>query len=399
MMKKTTVLMLVFGLLALNSCKDQKEELINSGTLNEKALSSVSGKHSEGFTPPSRLHGKMRHNVRSFGAVGDGIHDDTNAFQAAIDSLPEDGGTVFVPPGTYLINGDVRDVKKKLVPGHAIRLRSKMHLEIHKNAILKAKPTDAQQCYVIYAYRVDDVQISGGKIIGERDQHLTTTGEFGHGIKLEGCNRVTINDMHISNFWGDGICIGAASAPGGVEITGNDMVIDNIISTGNRRQGLSIGAANNVQVWDSEFSNTEGTAPQCGIDIEPDLGSSTNNVIIENCSFFNNQGHGLNLWNRVSNVSIKYCQIQGNKHAGIFNNAPFKTYIAFNEIHNNTNSAVSINDGVDDMTVDQNIFYQNNRKPARDSTLQITGVSSETAKDVLIRPGAKKVKVGTNTYK
>src|SRR4030043_2310539 len=35
--------------------------------------------------------------VTDFGAVGDGMHDDTAAFQSAIDSLADTGGTVLVP--------------------------------------------------------------------------------------------------------------------------------------------------------------------------------------------------------------------------------------------------------------------------------------------------------------
>lgn len=41
-------------------------------------------------------------NVRSFRAVGDGIHDDTPAFMAAIACLPE-YGTLIVPEGAYLL--------------------------------------------------------------------------------------------------------------------------------------------------------------------------------------------------------------------------------------------------------------------------------------------------------
>jgi hypothetical protein len=41
--------------------------------------------------------------VKAFGAVGDGITDDSAAIQAAVDSLATGAGTVFFPPGTYLI--------------------------------------------------------------------------------------------------------------------------------------------------------------------------------------------------------------------------------------------------------------------------------------------------------
>lgn len=39
-------------------------------------------------------------NVRDFGAVGDGKHDDTMALQAAINSVPKNG-TLIIPEGTY----------------------------------------------------------------------------------------------------------------------------------------------------------------------------------------------------------------------------------------------------------------------------------------------------------
>jgi hypothetical protein len=45
--------------------------------------------------------------VRDFGAVGNGITDDTAAVQAAIESLAETGGVVFFPVGKYLINGQI----------------------------------------------------------------------------------------------------------------------------------------------------------------------------------------------------------------------------------------------------------------------------------------------------
>lgn len=42
-------------------------------------------------------------NVKAFGALGDGATDDTAAIQAAIDSLSATGGSIYVPPGDYLV--------------------------------------------------------------------------------------------------------------------------------------------------------------------------------------------------------------------------------------------------------------------------------------------------------
>lgn len=48
-------------------------------------------------------------NVRDYGAVGDGVTDDTAAFQAAFAALPTYGGTVLVPPasGHYVLTANV----------------------------------------------------------------------------------------------------------------------------------------------------------------------------------------------------------------------------------------------------------------------------------------------------
>jgi hypothetical protein len=43
-------------------------------------------------------------NVLDFGAVGDGVTDDTVAIQAAIDSLSPLGGTLWIPKGAYIVS-------------------------------------------------------------------------------------------------------------------------------------------------------------------------------------------------------------------------------------------------------------------------------------------------------
>lgn len=60
-------------------------------------------------TTPRVQHVDARHefNAHSFGAAGNGIHDDTAAIQRAIDRAGEQGGTVFLPAGQYRIDGSL----------------------------------------------------------------------------------------------------------------------------------------------------------------------------------------------------------------------------------------------------------------------------------------------------
>ena len=55
------------------------------------------------------VQAKLRESVsvKDFGAVGDGVTDDTVAIQAAINSFPSGQGTIFFPKGIYLVTSTI----------------------------------------------------------------------------------------------------------------------------------------------------------------------------------------------------------------------------------------------------------------------------------------------------
>lgn len=301
---------------------------------------------------PSRARGSARIDVREHGVRGNGSHDDTDAFQQAVDALPSDGGTVVVPPGRYLID-----------PVRGVRLRSRMHLELAPDAELLAKSNGAERSRVIRIHRAEDVEVSGGRISGDRHRHLGTTGEWGYGIHVRAASGVTIRDMHLSDCWGDGLCIGGEWAPGRKRrVLSEDVVIAGVRCSGNRRQGLSIGGSRNVRVLDSEFTDTSGTAPECGIDIEPDGPDSTIGVHIENCLMKGNASNGLQIYKRSHDVTVIDCLIEFNGGYGILAIGAIDGRIAGNRIRHNRLHGLGLRGGTQGYRVSQNHFRNNNTR-------------------------------------
>ncbi len=130
-------------------------------TIKEKSLSFRTSKESAFF------------DVREFNAYGDGVHDDTAAFNAAIACLPKDG-TLYVPAGTYLVK--------------PIFLKSNMTLYLSEDAVLLGRSErevypklpgqigdinlgtwqgEEVTCFasLITAYGVKDVTITGGGVV------------------------------------------------------------------------------------------------------------------------------------------------------------------------------------------------------------------------------------------
>ncbi|RPE81653.1 right-handed parallel beta-helix repeat-containing protein [Vulcaniibacterium tengchongense] len=329
---------------------------------------------------PARERGAARIDVRAHGARGDGVRDDTAAFQAAIDALPPDGGVVQVPAGDYLID-----------PVRGVQLRGRMHLQLAAGARLRARPNAAERAYVLNVEGVEQVEISGGEIVGERDRHLGTSGEWGHGIMIRGSTGVTVHDMRLSKCWGDGISIGGQSGRGRPVRPSRDVVIANVVCLGNRRQGLTIGRSRQVRVYDSEFSETYGTLPACGIDVEPDAGDITEDVLIENCRARANQGAGIQLYKRVSRAIVRDCEIAGNRGYGIAVIGAADCVLDGNHIRDNGLAGVGVRPGSRGIEIKGNRFAGNAAQRRRNAT---RAAAAPRVRHVSVAKGVPAVRIG-----
>lgn len=239
--------------------------------------------------------------VADFGAIPDDTVSDTRAFQQAINFVAsQGGGTVNVSPGEYYINADTSIVMKSHVTLNMVDTTRQ----------LKAIPTASSRYYIIRIFNVSNVQIIGGKIRGERYQHQGTTGEWGMGIGVYASSHVRISRTRVFDCWGDGIVIGSQSLYSTTSPS-SYVTVDRVVSNNHRRQGLTIGNTDSITVTRCTFSFQNGTAPQTGIDIEPDANGTAKNIAIRNCVIGNNIKEGILLYG-VGTRTIQNIHIEDN---------------------------------------------------------------------------------------
>jgi parallel beta-helix repeat protein len=244
-------------------------------------------------------------NVKDKGARGNGKHDDTAAIQAAINALPSSGGTVFVPAGRYMINAY-----------KSLRLHSHTRLKLDPNAELRVIPTRHSHYTVLEVHNANNVEIVGGSLVGDRARHTRNAGEWGFGINIVGSKNVYVHNLKISEMWGDGMWIGATGRKGSLKRS-NYVTVNNVVSSHNRRQGLSIGPVKHVYIVNSTFKNTRGTLPEAGIDIEPQDQGPAETVRLEKNTFSGNHGNGIELHAHISDISIVNNTLADNRGFGL----------------------------------------------------------------------------------
>ncbi|WP_343686355.1 right-handed parallel beta-helix repeat-containing protein [Chryseobacterium gleum] len=204
----------------------------------------------------------------------DASQDYTMYLQKAID----ENAVVLLPDFPILVNDK------------GIKLNNNSVLLFDNNSQLKLKPTDKGGYAIININNKKNVSIYNAKIIGDRNEHLGTKGEWGMGISINDASDVKVYNAVIKNCWGDGIYIGGKNFSNNVTISGG--LIDN-----NRRNGISIIGGDNILLQDLVISNSNGANPQTGIDLEPNNQQNKKlNVSLKSILTFNNKLNGLSFY-------------------------------------------------------------------------------------------------------
>jgi len=120
--------------------------------------------------------------------------------------------------------------------------------------------------------------------------------EFRHGISLNSATNVLVEGLTIVDTGGDGILVTRSFQPNSIKNYCENVLIKNCKFSNNYRQGLSVTSAKNLSILNCEFSETNGTLPEDGIDLEPDIPEERlENILIKDCRIFNNYGNAIQL--------------------------------------------------------------------------------------------------------
>ena len=211
-------------------------------------------------------------NLLKFGNAGFG-GDDTNVFQTALNSTAANGQMLEIPAGNYNINP--------------------LSFPKNSNVFLNAGVTVTANSGYGNAVKMLNIQSSNVTITGAGAAvsifHMRkaeyTSGEWRHCLDIENSSNVTIRGISCNDSGGDGVYLSSST----------NVTIEDCIFNNNRRQGSSItGGVNHIFYLRDHFTNTNGTAPQSGIDIEPNApGGFLLDVNIDDSFTDGNAGDGL----------------------------------------------------------------------------------------------------------
>lgn len=321
----------------------------------------------------------MAINVKNYGAIGDGIADDTNAIAMAIAML-DTNGTLYFPKGTYVVT-NIACVSNINIQGSGwgtvIKLRNGTPFQGNcfsvngvTNVTIKDLQIDGNRLNNVSAGASKDSSYNGIHIKDSDD--ITITNVWSHSNGYHGCIMVNANRINISHskfndngfrpFHGhahvydskftNNICFDNSKGFAGEVETGNDgifffddiknvIIHDNVITSSNSRGCIVIG----------------GTVT--GL-----LGSSDISVIGNICTTNNTTIHGILLLGMNLNDCIIANNTIHHSRYGIYADVGYSStgsrlMIINNNIHDCAKTGIQISSPLSNSKISGNKIYKN----------------------------------------
>jgi len=218
-------------------------------------------------------------------------YDPTDATAALHAALAADVDTVII---------DVQSNPWRVGPGLFIGLHDKVVL-FEPGVVVRALPGQfppGNDCLFKFI-RCRNLELIGyGAILrmNKAEYMALADSEYRHCIQLDNCRNIQVRGFTLRDSGGDGLYVGGADWYGGSLTYSENILVEDVQCINNYRQGMSITSVQNMVVRQSRFSQTEGTLPEAGIDVEPfEPYQRIVNLSIEHCVFEQNGWTGLAL--------------------------------------------------------------------------------------------------------
>lgn len=253
-----------------------------------------------------------------FGTKGDGVTENTAAFQAALDAAA--GKTLYIPKqhGPFYLTGQ-------------LFVASNTTIELENGTIIQAVDTLSRTApyeRLLRLKMVENVVIRGNGATLRMNKAAYTSGEQAHCVDISGSRDVVIENLNCNDSGGDGFYVGVYEVTAGHGPC-RDIILRDCSADNNRRQGLSVISVDGLLVENCRFTNTNGTAPESGVDLEPNGQSEPlRRIRFMNCLAKGNAGSGfltaLLKPTRLSpliDVTFEGCTTRGNLYGFVINSA------------------------------------------------------------------------------
>lgn len=199
-------------------------------------------------------------NVKSYGAKGDGVTDDTNAFNKAINSLQSDQ-TLFVPVGRYVIGKtiskgvEIFNKRNLNILGQGIQSQLLYYFQSFPDA---SNPADAKKIpsSAIRVLKSTQITISKISVVGMVDvpnPSFSYSSETA-GIIIDSSSQVVIDTVSVTRMSGRGLSITSYSMRKNGEGASKNIVVKNSRFNENRASGIIAGNVDTLEVVNSEMN-------------------------------------------------------------------------------------------------------------------------------------------------
>jgi hypothetical protein len=257
---------------------------LSAASADPAPVSSASGSSASGSSPSS-LASLPSLSLLTFGNAGFG-GDDTNVIQNALNTTAANGQVLRIPAGNYNISPISFPDNSKLVLDSGVTITANAGFgPLDKMLNIKSQNVTIQGAAatgVIFKMRKAEYAA----------EHASDGSEYRHCLNIEGASNVTISGISCNQSGGDGLYIGYGDQR---QPSQNVTVTDSIFDQ-NFRQGFSLISGKHIFIYRCNFTNTSGTDPEAGLDIEPNnnLGVVAD-VHIEDSFTTGNAGPGVKL--------------------------------------------------------------------------------------------------------